>query len=283
MDYMNPLRQMLSRKPGSGQGYHIRTRTPGTTGATDVDDTDTLSEQTGTYSEVYFPYKTLGTQGKITRRVQKTGKLVSDLMADEMEGKAKELRDLEEYRMFWGNAPTVNTKQIKGLNHQVEQHTGQIVALTNTGTGVDLTLVKLDEVMDKVVTGNPSIIVTSRVGRRKINALLQSQQRFVDKVQVPGGFNVTSYNDTPILISTNIPDTINITSGGTISSLTGGSCTALFVVDLAQVFMSVLTEVTMMPLARRSSQFEEFDIFEDIAMVTRDYRGVAAITGWKAR
>src|SRR5215203_5768870 len=103
MDYMNPLRQMLSRKPGSGQGYHIRTRTPGTTGATDVDDTDTLSEQTGTYSEVYFPYKTLGTQGKITRRVQKTGKLVSDLMADEMEGKAKELRDLEEYRMFWGN------------------------------------------------------------------------------------------------------------------------------------------------------------------------------------
>jgi len=92
-----------------------------------------------------------------------------------------------------------------------------------------------------------------------------------------------SYNEVPIVTTTNIPDVMSITAGGTISALTGGSTTALFVIDLQDVFMSVLTELQVMPLARISSQFEEFDIFMDETLVVRDARHVSMVTGIKAR
>lgn len=283
VDFQNPLRMIMRRVPGSGEGYMVRKRTPGLTAGTDVDDTDTFTEDTGSYTEEFFSYKTLGTQGKITRRVQKTGRLVTDLLAEEMEAKSREIKDLEEFRMLWGNTPTVNSKQIKGLNSHMYDSPTQIVALTNNSVGAPLTLAKFDEVMDKVITGMPGLIITSRVGRRKINALLQSTQRFNDRIDVPGGFRVLSYNETPILVSTNIPDTLQVSTGGTITSLTGGSTTAMFVLDLNHVFMSILTDLTMMPLARRSSQFEEFDIFEDMCQVVRDKRAVSMVTGWSSQ
>lgn len=279
VDYMNPFRQMLPRRPGSGEGFVVRQRTAGTTLAQSVSDTDTFDESTGSYTEKYFPYRTIGTQGKVTRRVQKTGRLFSDMLADEMAAKAMDIRDREEYFTIWGNTPTVNAKEIYGLNYHMVNHTGQIVGSTVTG---GLLLSRMDEVLDKVVTGNPSVILASRAGSRKINASLQAQQRFIDRVEVPGGFKVMSYNDTPIIKTTNIPDTLTMSSGGTISSLSGGTFTCLFVIDLAQVFMSVLTEFNMMPLARRSSQFVEFDIFEDLALAVRDYRAISQYYFWSA-
>lgn len=283
IDFQNPYRQMLRRQPGSGAAYMVRNRTPGSTAGQDVNDTDSFDESTGTQADISYPYKTMGTQGKVTRRVQKTGRLITDLLAEEIEAKAREMRDFEELREFWGNGFTTNSKQILGLHYHMVNHTGQVVALTNSSTGVDLTLAKFDEAMDLVVTGSPSVILTSRAGRRKINALLQSQQRFNDRIEVPGGFKVLSYNEVPILVSTNIPDTLSITTGGTISSLTGGSTTAMFIVDLSQVFLSVLTELQVMPLARVSSQYENFDIFEDLSQVVRDHRAISCVTGWKAR
>ena len=279
VDYQNPFRQMLRRSPGNGEGYVNRTRTAGTTLSQDVNDTDTFDESTGTYSENYFPYRTIGAQGKVTRRVQRTGRLFSDMLADEMAAKAMDIRDREENRVIWGNTPAINAKQLLGLNYNLVNHTGQIVGSTTAGS---LTLANMDTVIDKVVTGNPSVVLTSRAGARKINAALQAQQRFIDKIEVPGGFRVNSYDSLPILKTTNIPDVLTMTTGGTVSSLTGGTFTMAFVVDLNQVFMSVLTELTMLPLARRSSQFQEFDIFEDLALVVRDYRAVSGYYFWSA-
>jgi hypothetical protein len=287
MDYLNPLRQNVRRVPGSGTGWQGYQRTPGLTPTSfsdsiDVEDTDSIEEKTGTYSELNLPYKTIASRGRVYRRVQKTGKTVADLLREEIEGKARELRDAEEWRCFWGNSPTVNSKQFPGLNSYLNSHTGQIVALTNTGTGVTLTLEGLDQAID-LNLGNPGLILTSRTGRRKLNALLQAQQRFVNMVEIGGGFKVMEYNGIPVLPCTNIPDTLNISSGGTITALTGGSTTIFFIIDTADVFMSVLTEATMLPLARTTSQYEEFDMFMDETLVVRDYRRVSAVTGVKAR
>ena len=287
VDYQNPLRQNMDRKPGSGTGYQNYRRAAGITAnsfsdAIDVIETDSAEEKAGTYSELYLPYKTILSKGRVYRRVQKTGASIADLMREEVEGKAIELRDAEERRVFWGNSPTANTKQWPGINsYMVTNASTQVVALTNTGTGVTLTLEALDRAID-LNLGNPGLILTSRTGRRKLNALLQAQQRFVDKIEIKGGFKVMSYNDIPVVACTNIPDTLNITSGGTVSSLTGGSSTAFFIVDLQEVFMSVLTEVTMMPIARATSQYEEFEMFMDETLVVRDYRKVSMITGIKA-
>jgi hypothetical protein len=287
VDYMNPLRQNMDRKPGSGTGYQNYRRAAGLTANAfsdniDVIETDSAEEKAGTYSELYLPYKTILSKGRVYRRVQKTGASIADLMREEVEGKAIELRDAEERRVFWGASPTANTKQWPGINsYMVTNASTQVVALTNTGTGVTLTLEALDRAID-LNLGNPGLILTSRTGRRKLNALLQAQQRFVDKIEIKGGFKVMSYNDIPVVACTNIPDTLNITSGGTVSSLTGGSSTAFFIVDLQEVFMSVLTEVTMMPIARATSQYEEFEMFMDETLVVRDYRKVSMITGIKA-
>jgi len=287
VDYMNPLRQNMDRKPGSGTGYQNYRRAAGLTANAfsdniDVIETDSAEEKAGTYSELYLPYKTILSKGRVYRRVQKTGASIADLMREEVEGKAIELRDAEERRVFWGNSPTANSKQWPGINsYMVTNASTQVVALTNTGTGVTLTLEALDRAID-LNLGNPGLILTSRTGRRKLNALLQAQQRFVDKIEIKGGFKVMSYNDIPVVACTNIPDTLNITSGGTVSSLTGGSSTAFFIVDLQEVFMSVLTEVTMMPVARATSQYEEFEMFMDETLVVRDYRKVSMITGIKA-
>ena len=287
VDYQNPLRQNMDRKPGSGTGYQNYRRAAGITAnsfsdAIDVIETDSAEEKAGTYSELYLPYKTILSKGRVYRRVQKTGASIADLMREEVEGKAIELRDAEERRVFWGNSPTANSKQWPGINsYMVTNASTQVVALTNTGTGVTLTLEALDRAID-LNLGNPGLILTSRTGRRKLNALLQAQQRFVDKIEIKGGFKVMSYNDIPVVACTNIPDTLNITSGGTVSSLTGGSSTAFFIVDLQEVFMSVLTEVTMMPIARATSQYEEFEMFMDETLVVRDYRKVSMITGIKA-
>jgi hypothetical protein len=287
IDYLNPLRQNIDRKPGSGTGYQVYKRTPGLTPNTfeddlDLDDTEELNEKVGTYSELYLPYKTIGSRGRVYRRVQKTGKTVADLLREEIEGKALELKDAEERRIMWGSSPTVNTKQFPGLNSYMAANSGQVVALTNTGTGVTLTLDSLDQAID-LNLGNPGMIITSRTGRRKLNALLQAQQRFVDSIEIRGGFRVMSYNGIPVVTSNQIPDTLNITSGGTVSALTGGSSTAFFIVDTQEVFFSVLTEATIMPLARVSSVYEEFDIFMDETLVVRDYRKVSMVTGVKAR
>jgi hypothetical protein len=116
-----------------------------------------------------------------------------------MEAKAREIRDAEEYRIFWGNHPTANTKQWSGLSHQLNANTAQIVALTNNYA--DMTLEKMDEVLDTNI-GNPGLLVVSRTGRRKVNALLQAQQRFVDRTEIAGGFRVMTYNEVPIVPST---------------------------------------------------------------------------------
>jgi hypothetical protein len=286
VDYLNPLRQNMDRKPGSGTGYQVYKRAAGLTANSfsdniDVIETDSAEEKAGTYSELYLPYKTLLSKGRVYRRVQKTGASIADLFREEVEGKAIEMRDAEERRVFWGNSPTANSKQWPGLNSYMVANSGQVVALTNTGTGVTLTLEAMDRAID-LNLGNPGLILTSRTGRRKLNALLQAQQRFVDKIEIRGGFKVMSYNDIPVIACTNIPDTLNITSGGTVSALTGGSSTAFFIVDLQDVFMSVLTEPQLFPIARATSQYEEFEMVMDETLVVRDYRRVSMITGVRA-
>lgn len=283
VDFLNPVRQSMQRKPGSGEGYLLRKRSTGITSGTliDVIDTDTLAESVGAYTEVLLPYMTIGAQGKLTRRVQKTGRSIADLMREEMERKAEEIKDAEEWRIFWGNAPTANTKQWDGLAHFMMDNSGQVLGLTTTGAGAALTTEKFDQAIDLNI-GNPGLLVTSRTGRRKINALLVTNQRFVDRTEIAGGFRVITYNDIPIVASTNVPDTVNISTGGTVTSLTGGTSTCIFVLDLEEAFMSVLTELTVMPLAKVSSQYDQFDVFMDEVLVVRDPRKLSLITGLKA-
>ncbi len=279
VDYQNPIRQNLPRKSGSGNAYYVNRRTPGTTKATFVADTDAITEDTSSYTQVSFVYKTLGAKGKVTRKAQAIGRTYAQILADEIEAKAMDFRDYEDWAIIWGDSAS-NAKEFDGLHKLCAS--SQVVAVTTSTSGAALTLAALDEVIDKVVSSPPDMIICSRRTRRKINSLLQAQQRFVDSVEVKGGFKVVSYNEIPIYVSTNIPDTCTF-NGTDVTATTGGSTSVLFVLSTQDVFMGVLTEVTVQPLAKVSSQYDEFDIYVDEALVVKNTLGLAKLVGFDPR
>lgn len=276
VDYKNPLRQNLVRKTGEGSAWIINRRAVGETGAQWILDTDTINEDQGKYTQVSFTYKTLGAKGKVTRKLQAVGRSYANILADEIEAQAIDFKNTEDLGIIIGNA-TSNAKQFDGLKVLIPVSQTIFGGGSGVSAGGALTLSKMDQVVDKAIYG-PDMIITSRKIRRSLNALLQANQRFIDKVEVKGGFKVMAYNDIPIYTSTNCVDTQTF-DGFTVTAETGGSMSSLYVVDTEQTWVGVLTEVSIMPLAKTTSQFDEFDLFEDEALVVRNYLGNAKIIG----
>jgi len=278
VEHLNPLRQNLPRKPGSGAGVYINRRTPGATKAAFYSDTDSFDEETGTYAQVAFLYKTIGTQGKVTRKARAIGAKYVDLLTAEMEAKAEDFRDKEEYAICWGDSDA-DSKEFDGLYKLCDA--SNIIPAGSNSSGGDLTLALLDQALD-AIRGMPGMIVCSKRTRRRIRALMQTQQRFINTVKVRGGFEVLSYNEVPILVSNQIPDTQQVSATcATITSLTGGSLSTLFVVDSEKVYISELTPLNVQPLAKESSQYDKFDIFADEVLVARDPLAISCIIGIK--
>jgi len=273
VEYNNPLRQNFPRKGRGGSAWKLNQRTPGTTAAQFVADTDSFDESTGTYEQVSFAFETLGTQGKVTRKAQAIGQTYADILADEIEAKAEDFKDYEDWALFWADAD--NDNQWDGLNALCSS--SNIVTTTTSSNGASVTLALMDEFLDSI-RGNPSMILCSKKGRRRLSALLQSQQQFVNTIEIAGGFRVMTYDGIPILHSSNMPDILAF-DGSDITSTTSGSLTAFFAVDTDKTFVGELTPLKTMPLAKTSSQFDLFDIYEDTTMVCRDPRSIAKLVG----
>lgn len=301
VEYNNPVRLNLPRKKGSGYAWHLNRRTPlgnvgGAAGSTYyafTADTNTFDqfEGTGTYAQHDFIYRTIGAQGKVTRKAQAVGQTYSNILADELEAKAMEFRDKEDYAMLWthGTSGTLGYAENgwSGIYHLADaanrfpDSAGQAAAT--------MTLEVLDNCID-AIRGDCNMIITSKKGRRKINMLLQAHQRFNDKIEVKGGFKVLSYNDIPIFTSSNCFDTgvINESFYGTtagpeggdapgLTAMTGGNMSTIFFLDTSKVFMGVLTEITVQPLAKTTSQYDVFDIYCDEVPVCRDPKAVSIL------
>ena len=261
----NPLRQNLPRRPGSGSAYIHNARTARGSAAF-VDDTDEPTEQEGTYVQKSFTYKTILQRGKVTRRLQKQGKTLLDIEAEEIESALQSVRDKEEQALIVGDAST-NPKEFSGLRKLVPA--GQQVSAG--ANGGPLTLKLLDEAIDKVI-GNPNMLLMTKAMHRKLNSLLQAQQRFTETVEVKGGFRLQAYQGVPIFRTIWQPaDEVQGTANDTQS---------LYILETGpEVFISVLTELTMERLAKKSSQGNEFDVFEDETLVIKNELKAARLKG----
>jgi hypothetical protein len=88
---------------------------------------------------------------------------------------------------------------LEGIIHQIDTD-----ASLNAGSGVVdassayLSLALIDQAIDNS-QGDVDLMITSRAVRRKINSLLQAQQRFNDTVEVSAGFRVLTYDGMPIV------------------------------------------------------------------------------------
>jgi len=260
----NPLRMNLPRKPGSGTEWIIIQRSADPTVAM-VNDTEEPAASNSTYARTTFPFKTLLSRGGVTRFLEATGKSYIDVEAEEIQGALETVRDKEEYFLIYGDLDT-EAKEYDGLEQLIPA--GQQVSMgTNGGT---LTLAKMDEAID-LCYGDPDMLIMTKRTRRDVNALLQSQQRFVDKVEVKGGFKLLSYMNIPIYWNKQLSDAE--TQG------TAGNATSIFIIDTTKFWVGVLTELTMKRLAITSSQLSKFDIYEDITLVGANEKYEAWIKG----
>lgn len=271
---------VLPRMPGSGNAAFINRRTPGATGGAWVADTDSATEETGTYAQASFVYRTLLTRGKVTRKLQATGASYGDVLAGEISGKSGDFQEvLEEALIVGDNGADAN--QPDGLLTLIGGVSSQVIAQTTAVAGDSLSLEKLDESID-VVKGagarSDLVILASFKGARLLNAQIQAQQQFNDVVEVGAGFRVRTYDTIPIVITTEMPDILTW-SGSAITAFDSGATTALIVVNTRFNWIEELTPMTVMPLANTSSQFDEFDIFADLALVFGNTLGASILGG----
>lgn len=249
----NPLRVNLPRKPGSGSAWILNQRSTRGAAAGFVNDTEEPSENQSGLGQKKFDYKTIVDRRKVTRKLQAVGKSLLDIEADEVESGLQNVRDSEENALINGDS-AVNPKQFDGLRKLIPG--SQVVVAGANGAPLSLDL--LDQAID-LNRGNPTMLIMSKKANRKLNSLLQAQQRFVDTMEVKGGFRVQVYNGIPIFRSIWVSDTQ--TQG------TSNAASDIFVLDTSAVWVGELTSLSMMRLAQKSSQGSEFDIFEDIALV----------------
>ena len=277
----------MDRKPGSGSAAIINRRSASTMTVGDVwvADTDALVEGTGSYAQVSFTYATLATRGKVTRKMRARGRSYIDVLAEEMMQKADDFNEALEAAIFTGDSgASGDANQMNGLLTLINAVSGQVVAQTSAGAGGALTLAKLDEAID-VVRGagnrNDLVIYGSFKGIRKLNAALQAQQQFINETEIAAGFRVRTYDGVPLVVSTGMRDDLGW-SGSAITKLSGevtNPTTALVVINKRHAYLEELTPTTMMPLATTDSQFDQFDIYWDGAVVLANSKGAAVLAG----
>lgn len=274
------VQSTLDRKPGSGAAALINRRTPGTTGGAWVADTDSGTEETGTYAQATFTYRTLLTKGTVTRKLQATGRTYGDVLAGEMVQKSEDFANLLETAMIIGNS-AVDSNQINGLLTLINAVSGQVVANSTLAAGSALVLSKLDEAIDKVRgAGNKADlrIYGSQAGLRKLNAALQAQQQFVNMTEIAGGFRVKTYDGIPLVATTSMPDTLTW-DGSNVQVFSGSATTALVIVNTRYCWIEELTPMSVLPLAKTTSQNDAFEMFVDLALVLANTKGASILGG----
>lgn len=270
IDHRNPLWQNLPRKPADTLNFDFRKKTTqaGGTGGGFIGDTDNPStDATITRTPTTVRHKTVLERGGVTTAMQKSGRSYKDLLAEEIHDVTLLVRDTIEDALING---TVSSTDMDGL--RASTPAGQtILAATN---GAELTLDLLDQVIDKC-EGRPNMIVCSKRTRRQIKSLLQANQQVADVKEVKGAFKLLAYSDIPIFVTARISDAQTEGSGSNLSDL--------FVVDNDFVFLSMLEDVHMVPLAKTTSQVDKFDIRGMLALIVKNsFKGLARLHGLEA-
>lgn len=269
---------MLDHREGSGDGAYVNRRTSGLTGGAWVTDSTAATEETGTPAQTTFNYRTALTRLQVSRILQARGRSYGDVVAGELGAKVPEFTEFLETALIQGdNAADAN--QPSGMVTLIQGTAAQIIANTTAAAGDSLVLRRLDEALDAVRPGR-KVIFASRAGKRRLNAAMQAQQQFINSIEIKGGFRVMSYDDVPVVTSTKIPDVCTAAATtGKVLAYTGGSVTFMLVVNLDEGFwVDELTPVSVLPLARTTSQNEQIDVFADVVFPLGNTKAAAILS-----
>lgn len=280
-------RTQLRRIPGAGPSFVTPKRTVSNTLAEFIADGTAPTEDSGTWGNDTWNYKTLASRVKVTRKAVRQGAQWGDLVAAEALNKGEDFNRQEEVAIFQGDTvhslPTANG--FDGLLTLIGVTSGQTVANTTATAGESLNLQKLDDTISKVrgreIKSNLRIFASER-GHTLLNTVLQATQQFSNMVMVQAGFIVETYMGIPIVESSGIPDTLIWNgSGAKITTYTGGSTTALVVVNLNHAYLCVLTPQTLEQVGTTTAQYVEFEMYCDEVLVLDNVYGAAQLGGIK--
>jgi len=288
IDYNNPLRQNIPRRKGTGFAYRFHRRTAaGETYYHWIGETTTT---TGTgfidqssYTLVEVPYATLFAKGRVTRVLQAESRGYINVLAQEIEDRSIDFRNAEDYAMVSGSSSGTMGgrceagKGPSGLAELLDMYdSASQVIWSGTDGGTSLTLEMVDELIDKC-KGMPDMLIMSKKTRRILQGLMQVNQRWVNVVEVKGGFRLPTYNGIPIFVSSNISDaeTCLVSPSDSITT----TCSSIYAVDKENFFVAERTPVTVKPLAKTTSQYDEFEIYCDECFVLKNPLYCARLKG----
>jgi hypothetical protein len=200
---------------------------------------DTWSESTPTFEQKTAQLKIMGGDADVDNFLKTTRSNIQDLEAAVVELKAKALRDKFDEIFIYGNA-TSNPKQFDGLRKLINTGTagGQLIAAG--ATGATLTLSMLDELIDAVKGGKPSILLMSRRSRRKINALVRAAGSMMETDRDTYGNFIQFWDGIPIGVNDWILDT-HVVAGSVETDTTGGDCSTIYALQLGEGALCGLT------------------------------------------
>jgi len=198
-DYVSratPLLQVVTRVPWPTQTYIIRKRTALPTAAWAADGGTLPAASQSTYAKVTKTIKFLYTRGEVTGPLIAASGGVVNALQEEIRQHSNIIAEQLTTDLMTGDG---TSEAITGFIPQVYSGAvGDEGGTIDMGGSTALTLAKIDEAIDGT-QGECDVIITSRAVRRKIAALLQSQQRFNDTIEIGAGFRVMTYDSVPVL------------------------------------------------------------------------------------
>lgn len=188
---------------------------------------ETWTESTATFTQKTAALKVLGGDADVDAFLAATRSSQTDLEAVTIELKAKALAHEWDDTFIYGDA-TANPKEFDGLHVTIAgvASTQQVHAGSGSTAGV-LTLAKLDELIDAVKPGKPSMLMMSRRSRRGLSKYSRSLTSPVAYEPNEFGQRTMFYDGIPIGINDFQLDTETI-SGAAYTAATGGSSSSIF-------------------------------------------------------
>jgi hypothetical protein len=194
----------LRRQPGVGSQALVTRKTARPTAGW-VGETAQQAPSDATYTSASFDYKVISAVGGVSRKlrlgaVNVFGDFKDQAVMDELDAVVNLIESTLQTGTGAGDIPT-------GIDTFIDAGAAtQRIEAGVAPAGDFINLRDLDKAIDAAEDNDARIrfAITSSSVRREWNALLQSQQRFVQETEIKGGFTVMTYQGIPVLRSNGV-------------------------------------------------------------------------------
>ena len=222
--YTSPLMTKLPFINVTGNALAINREDADNMGSADFYAVDgTWVETSAAFSQATYSLTTLGGDVDVNNLIRQSRSNINDQMAAQVKVKTKKMTHTFEDQMIYSSS----AQGFSGLHSLTDS--AQMVHQGSSSTGAALSLLKLDEAVDKVsVLGTPSFILMNKTINRYLSSYLRGVGSYTTERDDYGHY-FTMWQGIPIVVTDWITQTETI-SGGAYAAKTGGACSSIFVV-----------------------------------------------------